>query len=212
MGFLSTSIGRKIVMSITGLFLISFILVHLGVNLLTLVGRDTFNEAAHFMATNPLIQTMQYVLALGFIIHIGQGINLSLKNNKARPIPYAMNKPSASSSLSSRSMLVTGVLVLLFLILHMKDYFWELKFDDMNGYATDYDLVVALFKNPLYSALYVFSFILLGIHLNHGFQSAFQSVGANHSKYTPMLKMAGSIFSIIVAVGFSAIAIYFSFN
>jgi succinate dehydrogenase / fumarate reductase cytochrome b subunit len=82
----------------------------------------------------------------------------------------------------------------------------------MNGYATDYDLVVALFKNPLYSALYVFSFILLGIHLNHGFQSAFQSIGANHSRYTPILKKAGSIFSIIVSVGFSAIAIYFSFN
>jgi len=196
-------------MSVTGLFLISFLIVHLAVNLLTLVSAELFNEASHFMATNIVIQTMQYVLALGFIVHIAQGINLQIKNKQARPVSYAMNKPAENSSLSSRSMIVTGILILLFLILHLKDYFWELKFGDMNGHPTDYDLVVALFNNPLYTALYVFSFILLGLHLNHGFQSAFQSVGFNHNKYTPAIKKISTVFCILIAAGFSLIAIYF---
>ena len=212
MGFLNSSIGRKVVMSLTGLFLISFLVVHLAVNLLTLVSAEAFNSAAHFMATNPLIQVMQYVLALGFIFHIIQGINLTLKNKQARPVGYAVNKPSANSSISSRSMIITGLLVLLFLILHLKDYFWEIKFDDMNGHATDYDLVVSLFKNPMYVLLYVFSFILLGVHLNHGFQSAFQSVGFNHNKYTPVIKTISTVFCIVIAAGFSLIAIYFFIN
>jgi succinate dehydrogenase / fumarate reductase, cytochrome b subunit len=205
--WLSTSIGRKFFMSLTGLFLITFLTLHLAINLLTLVDKDLFNEASHFMATNVGIQIMQYVLALGFIIHIGLGIVLTLQNKKARPEKYAFNKPSANSGLSSRSMIYTGLLVLVFLGLHLKDYFIEIKFGDMNGFNNDYDLVVALFGMWQYTAIYVLAFIALGIHLNHGFQSAFQSLGANHSRYTPSIKKLSSIYCVVVAVGFSAIAI-----
>lgn len=211
MGFFTSSIGRKIVMSLTGLFLITFLIVHLAVNLLTLVSADAFNEASHFMATNPLIQVMQYVLALGFILHIGQGIVLQMKNKQARPQGYAMNKPGTNSTWSSRSMILTGLLILLFLILHLKDYFWVMKFGEMPDGQTDYDLVTGLFKNQIYTLIYVASFVLLGFHLDHGFQSAFQSAGVNHRKYTPMIKNAGRIFSVLIAVGFSLIALYFSF-
>ncbi len=212
MSFFTSSIGRKVVMSITGLFLISFLIVHLAVNLLTLVSKDLFNEASHFMGTNPFIQTMQYVLALGFILHISQGLILTMKNRQARPQKYAMNKPETNSGISSRSMLLTGVLVLLFIFIHLRDYLWEMKFGNLGGYETDYDLVVGLFDDPIYTAVYVLSFILLAFHLNHGFQSAFQSIGVNHPKYTSFLKTLSTVFCIFVGVGFSAISLYFFFN
>jgi len=210
MAWIKSSILRKVVMAITGLFLISFLIIHLAVNLLTLVDKDLFNSASHFMGTNFFIQVMQYVLALGFLFHIIMGVALQIQNRKARPIGYAMDKPSTNSSWSSRNMILTGVLILLFLILHLKDYLWEIKLGDMS-YRTDYDLVVTLFENPLYTAIYVFSFLLLGFHLDHGFQSSFQSVGINHNKYTPIIKIAGRIFSIIIALGFMSISLFFYF-
>lgn len=213
---MKTSLTRKFIMSLSGFFLITFILVHLLINLFSLGlgwdGRELFNAGSHFMASNPLIQVMQYVLALGFIIHISMGIKLTLQNNKARPIKYAKNNAAASSSLSSRSMIFSGVLVLVFLLLHMKDFLWEIKFNHLSNVAvtkpTDFDLLLQVFHNPLYVVVYVLAFIGLGIHLNHGFQSAFQSVGANHGKYTPMIKKGGLIYSIFIAIGFSSIAIY----
>lgn len=211
-GMFSTSVGRKILMSLSGLFLITFIVVHLGVNLLSLSSNpDLFNEASHFMATNPVIFVMQFVLAFGFIFHIVMGIYLTKKNNAARPIKYAYNKPGESSSFSSRSMIITGMLVLLFLILHMKGFFYTIKCTDM-GDKTDYDLLVETFGMWQYTVVYVVSFILLGIHLNHGFQSAFQSIGINHKKYTPWIKMAGVAYCILVTVGFSAIALFHFIN
>jgi len=208
---ISSSIGKKVVMALTGLFLITFLIVHLGINLTLFAGAASFNAASKFMATNGFIQVMQYVLALGFLFHIIEGIRLELKNRAARPVKYVVNKPSENSTFSSRNMIYTGVLILLFLILHLKDYFVPLKFYNKGGFATDYDLVVALFKNPLYTFIYVLAFILLGIHLSHGFQSAFQSIGANHPKYTPFIKKFGTIYSFAIAIGFSAIALYFYF-
>ena len=117
-GFISSSLGRKVVMALSGFFLITFLLVHLGVNLSLFAGRESFNAASHFMGHNPLIQLMQYVLAAGFILHIAMGIILEWKNKMARPIRYAKNNAAASSGWASRNMIVTGVLILLFLILH----------------------------------------------------------------------------------------------
>ncbi len=208
-GFISSSLGRKVVMALSGFFLIIFLLVHLGVNLSLFAGRESFNAASHFMGHNPLIQVMQYVLAAGFIIHIAMGIILELKNRMARPIRYAKNNAAANSGWASRNMIVTGVLILLFLILHIKDFFVEIKFGHV---PDDYDLVTQLFKNPLYVVIYVISFILLGIHLSHGFQSAFTSVGARSPKYLSCVKKTGVLFSYLIALGFSVIAISFYFN
>ena len=205
---MKTSLARKFVMGLTGLFLISFILIHLLVNSFSLISGELFNEGSHFMATNPLIQIMQYVLALGFILHIGMGIKLTLQNNAARGIKYAKNNAAANSGVSSRSMIITGMLVLLFLILHIKDFFIVIKFQDLGGFATDFDLMLNVFSNPVYVAVYVIAFIALGIHLNHGFQSAFQTMGINHSRYNGLIKAAGVAVAVIIAVGFSAIAIF----
>lgn len=207
-GLTSSSLGRKVAMSLSGFFLITFLLVHLGVNLTLFVGAETFNAASHFMATNPLIQVMQYVLAAGFIFHIAMGIWLELKNRASRPIKYAKNNAAASSGWASRNMIYTGILVLLFIILHLKDFFVQIKFGEVHD---DYLLVVELFKNPMYVLIYVVAFVLLGIHLSHGFQSAFTSVGARAPKYLKCVKNLGMAFSYLIALGFSIIAIYFYF-
>ena len=207
-GFLSSSVGRKVVMSLSGLFLITFLLVHLGVNLTLFIGSETFNGASHFMATNPIIQVMQYVLAAGFIFHIAMGIKLELKNRASRPIKYAKNNAAANSGWASRNMIYTGVLILLFIVLHLKDFFVKIKFGEVHD---DYQLVTQLFKNPIYVLIYVIAFLLLGIHLSHGFQSAFTSVGARSPKYLKCVKNLGMLFSYFIALGFSVIAIYFYF-
>ena len=200
-------------MAITGLFLISFLFIHLIINLFTLAPtKDLFNDAAHFMATNPVIFAMQYILALGFLIHIIMGINLTIQNKMARSQNYAYNNMSSNTDFSSRSMIISGGLIIIFLILHLRDYFYQMKFVGLPEGTTDYDLVVTLFSNPFYTALYVFSFIVLGFHLNHGFKSAFQSVGANHNKYNPVIKAISTGYSIIIALGFSTIAIYHFIN
>jgi len=205
----SSSIGRKVVMALTGFFLIIFLLLHLVINLLTLFSAEAFNEASHFMATNPLIQMMQYVLALGFILHIAYGLKLTMQNRAARPVKYAYNKPGENSSWTSRSMIITGMTVFLFLILHLKDYFIEVKSGNLGGYATDYEMVTHLFDNLAYTCVYVLAFVLLGLHLHHGFQSAFQSIGFNHPKYTPFIKKLALAYTILVPAGFALISIYF---
>ncbi|MDH3322069.1 MAG: succinate dehydrogenase cytochrome b subunit [Flavobacteriaceae bacterium] len=207
-GLTSSSLGRKIVMSLSGFFLIIFLLVHLGINLTLFAGADTFNAASHFMATNPLIQVMQYVLAAGFIFHIVMGIKLELQNRASRPVKYAKNNAAANSGWASRNMIVTGILVLLFLVLHLKDFFVPIKFGEVHD---DFQLVTELFKNPMYVILYVIAFVLLGIHLSHGFQSAFTSIGARAPKYLKCIKNTGMAFSYFIALGFSVIAIYFYF-
>lgn len=214
-GIFSSSVGRKFIMGLSGFFLITFIMVHLLINFFSLGlgwdGKELFNAGSKFMATNPLIQIMQYVLAAGFIIHMAMGIRLTLQNNAARPIKYAYNKPGESSSISSRSMIYSGMLVFVFLILHMKDFFVEIKFNHLSNVVaanpTDYDLLMQVFANPLYVVIYVLAFIALGVHLNHGFQSAFQTMGLNHKKYNPLIKAAGAIFCVVIALGFSSVAI-----
>ncbi len=206
--FMNASIGKKFLMSLTGLFLIFFLLVHLVVNLMTLLPDPTvFNAASHFMGHNPVIQIMQYVLALGFIVHIFMGIRLKHQNYASRPVKYSGKGSSYGATWASKNMIWTGVLVLAFIALHLKHYFVKIKFGGMGPNETDYELVVNSFADLPFTALYVVAFILLAVHLYHGFQSSFQSLGANHSKYTPMIKSLSTIYCVIIGLGFSAIAL-----
>ena len=207
--FMKSSLVRKFWMALTGLFLITFLVVHLVVNLFSLSGDPgLFNDASHFMGHNPVIQIFQYVLAAGFIFHIVMGMILTWQNNKATPIKYEYNKPGANSSWASRNMIYTGGLILIFLVLHMKDFLYEIKTGGLGGYASDYDLVVGLFGSPIYTIVYVLAFVLLGIHLNHGFQSSFQSLGASHPKYLPLVKGFGLWYSILIPGGFALVAVF----
>jgi len=225
MKFLTSSVGRKFMMALTGFFLMIFLLVHLAVNLTLLAGaKDVsgnllpkddilFNQASHFMGTNPVIQAMQFVLAAGFIYHIFLGIFLTLKNKKARGVvAYAKNNWNAHTSFASRTMIYTGVLILLFLVLHLSDFFYPIKsgqVEELFPQLGDYGLAKAKFENSIYVAVYVISFIILGVHLSHGFSSAFQSTGLTHTKYTSRVKKIGVTYFIFISIGFSLIALYF---
>ena len=210
MSILKSSVAKKIAMSLSGLFLVMFIFVHLAINL-TLIypGKEAFDAAVEFMGTNPIIQVMQPILFLGFIFHIGMGIYLELGNRANRPVKYAKLNAGAAASWASRNMIWTGLGVLVFLLLHFYNYFIPFKTQDIPDH---YALVTELFKQPVFTALYVFAFVSLGIHLSHGFQSAFQSLGIPREECNKPLVVMGNIVAFVVAFGFSAIAIYFYFN
>ena len=214
----SSSIGRKIVMSITGLFLCSFLVVHLIGNLQLFKddGGNAFNIYSHFMGTNPIIRVMEFVLLAGFVFHIWDAVALTRKNKAARPVAYAVNHSEQNSSWSSRNMGLLGTVILVFLIIHLYNFFIPTKTGALGPvtiegveYDNLYVKVVDAFHNPIYVALYVISMVALAYHLMHGFKSAFQTLGLNHKKYTPAIKTVGYVFSILVCLGFAAMPLYF---
>lgn len=220
--FINSSIGKKLIMSISGLFLIMFLLVHLTANLFLLGGSDAFNLSAHFMDTNPLIQIMQPVLALGFFIHILYGVIIELQNRASRPVNYAKVNQKDASTWASRNMIWLGLFVFAFLVTHIINFFWVLKFGELETVFVDgeqmensYALVAGLFMNGttgiIYSVAYIIGFIALGLHLHHAFWSAFQTIGWSNIKWRKRLTVIGDIYAIIIAVGFSIIPIYFLF-
>lgn len=213
-GFSKSSVGRKVLMALSGFFLISFLILHFVINFLSVFSEDIFNMASHFMGTNWIIQfVMQPVLLFGVLFHLGMGMNLELKNRAARPIKYAMNKPSENASWLSRNMLITGAMIFLFLGLHFYD-FWvpELKDKFVDGIWDNptkyFPHLVHKFEDPIRVGIYCLSFVFLALHLLHGFQSAFQSAGFNHNKYTPLIKKLGNLFAIIIPLGFIFIAVF----
>lgn len=222
-GFSKSSVGRKILMALSGFFLLLFLFQHFIINSLSVISAEAFNNVSFFMGTNPLIQYLiQPILLFGIIFHLIMGITLELKNKSARPIQYAMNKPSENASWMSRNMVITGIMVLLFLALHFYD-FWipeiKTKFIEGNmsglneaGGLRFHEELLHKFTDPIRVGLYILSFIFLSLHLLHGFQSAFQSVGFNHKKYTPCVKTLGKIYAIGVPLGFIFIALFHFFN
>lgn len=212
----SSSLGKKLIMALTGLFLCTFLVVHLIGNLQLLKhdGGVSFNLYAKFMTSNPLIKTSSYLLYLSIIVHAVWGIMISIKNKKARPVGYyAANNKSAWNS---RNMGVLGTIVLAFIIGHMSDFWWEYKFE--TGFpvqmieGVEYkDLckeVIEAFQSPLIVGLYVLSMLAISFHLHHGFQSAFQTLGLNHVKYTPLVKTFGAVFAYIIPAVFAFIPVY----
>lgn len=204
-GFLKSSIGKKVVMGLTGLFLISFLVVHCFINSLIFFndGGLTFNTGAAFMAHNWLIRAGELVLFAGLILHIIQALILTIENKKARPIGYAKFNGAANSSWYSRSMGLLGTLLLMFLIIHLTHFWVKSRFtglpgEDTNGNENLYAVMQETFKMLWVVILYVLSMISLAYHLLHGFQSAFQSLGLNHKTYTPIIKKTGVAFSILI--------------
>lgn len=212
---LTSSIGKKLIMGATGLFLCLFLVVHLSGNLLLFKndGGAAFNQYSEFMSTNGLIRVMEIVLFLGFAFHILDGLILTLKNRSARPTRYIANSPSANSSWTSRNMGITGSIVFVFLAVHLNTFFVQQRI--LETQESMYQAVVNSFRmgwNGWYWAFYVVAMVLLGFHLHHGFQSGFQSLGLAHKKYTPLIEKVGLLFSIIIPAGFAVIPIYFFFS
>ena len=221
--FLTSSIGKKIILSLSGLFLIAFLCVHLALNLLLIVDNsgELFNIGAHFMATNPIIKIVEPILAIGFIFHIVLASILTLQTRGARPIKYDRRSQAGNCTWSSRNMYILGALVLIFLVIHLWNFWWNIKFPSLGTPLAEtivdgvkmentYALVAGLFQSSvIYCLLYILGGIFLGLHLTHGFWSAFQSIGFSNQIWRKRLECVAKIFAFIIAAGFSIIPLYF---
>jgi succinate dehydrogenase / fumarate reductase cytochrome b subunit len=216
----NSSIGKKLIMSLAGIFLITFLVVHLAINLSLILSdsREMFNKAAHFMGTNVIIHIMEVVLFGGFLLHMFYGVFLQLQNWFARPKGYKIENYS-QTSFFSKFMIHTAAIITVFLVIHLMDFYFRAKFFgdvptviyDGKDYHDLGILVIQKFKIPGFVIFYIACLLFLGFHLLHGFQSAFQTLGLNHKFYTPVIKALGIIYTILVVAGFTIIPVYIYF-
>lgn len=213
---LSSTLGRKLIMAITGLFIILFLVVHLAGNLQLLIpdGGRAFNIYADGMGRNPLIRVVSIGNFLFILLHIIYSVILTRYNKKARPIAYGYQKSSPKVSWASKNMGILGTIILIFLLVHLRSFYYELKFGSVPTATYDgltlkdgYTVVAEVYSNILYVVFYVLSMVFLAFHLSHGFASAFQTLGLNHAKYTPLIKTVGYGFAILVPALFALIPI-----
>ncbi|WGK65650.1 succinate dehydrogenase cytochrome b subunit [Croceiramulus getboli] len=217
MGILSSTIARKVAMALSGLFLVVFLAQHFTINFTSVIAPETFNEWSHFMGTNFLVQgVLQPILIAGVIFHFVMGIILELRSKKARSVSYVEYKGNRNSSWVSRNMILSGAVVLAFLGLHFYD-FWipemiykyvENNPEDPTRYLEE---TVHKFEDPIRVGIYVFSFVLLAMHLWHGFASSFQTMGVNN-KFSGGIKAFTKIYAVAIPAGFIFIALYHHFN
>ena len=213
MSLTSSSIGRKVAMALSGIFLVLFLTQHFSINMLSVFSESLFNQVSHFMGNNPIVQfILQPILIFGVLFHFVMGFILDYQNRKARPVNYAVFKGSKNSLMVSRYMILSGTVILSFLALHFYD-FWipemeykyiQFKPDDPNRYHHE---LVEKFQDPVKVGFYCISFIFLALHLVHGLASSTQSLGTS-IKYSSLIKKISYSFGIVVPLGFCFIAIY----
>ncbi|MDF1559746.1 MAG: succinate dehydrogenase cytochrome b subunit [Bacteroidales bacterium] len=202
---LFSAVSKKFVMALAGLFLLLFLPVHLGINLMLLKSDpEPFNSAAHFMATFPLIKVVELLLFLTILIHITYGIILQILNWLSRPVGYKVRNKSETSAFS-RFMIWTGGSVLIFLVIHFFNFYF-IKLGLVDGNPEDfYSVAWQLFSVPGYVILYWICFLLLGFHLYHALQSAFQTLGLSNEFWKPVIRAISLIYAVAVPVGFAII-------
>jgi len=225
--FFTSSIGKKFVMALTGLFLISFLVIHVGLNACIWVNDNgsTFNRAAHFMGSSLLIRAMEFVLFGGFILHIIQGYVLERKNLARRGVSYKVTVGNKASKWYSRTMGLLGTLLLLFLIMHVYHFWtpsrlggmWNIQplaetAIDGKTYHNLYGEMQNIFQSPLIVILYVLGCLSLAYHLIHGFQSAFRTLGVHNHRYLKLLNGFGKVFSVLIAIAFAMMPITIHFG
>lgn len=210
--YLKSSIGKKQIMGLTGLALCGFLLTHMAGNLLIIYGADAFNLYGHKIITNPLLIPMEIGLLTVFLVHIGLGLKLAWENCTARPVKYHTKvNTGRGATFASNTMPYTGLIILVFLVLHLLHFKWGAHYMvtvDGQEMRDLHRLAMELFSSLGYVTWYVFVMIVLGIHLSHGFASAFQSLGLNHPKFTPILKRVSCLYALLIAVGFAIIPIW----
>jgi succinate dehydrogenase / fumarate reductase cytochrome b subunit len=207
MGYLSSSIGKKQIQGIAGLLLCGFLVAHLIGNFLLLKGDEAFNAYADQLASlGVALYAAEAGLAACFLIHLGFGILLWLENRRARPVGYAVVKRSgAGATTASRTMIWTGLIILVFLVLHL----WMFKYSDFESKDLGlWQVVIEELTKPYWAAGYIAVFVLLGLHLSHAVQSAFQTLGFNHPKYTPFVKGIAQVYAWTVAAGYAFLAVW----
>lgn len=213
-----SSITKKLIMSLMGLFLLTFLVVHLALNSLILINKDWFNEGAHFMGTNWFIQIFQWVLFGGFALHILYGFILQIQNWMSRPKGYKRRAAMEQSSFS-KYMIYTGTVILIFLIIHLGNFFFVKMGWIGNGVPMGSSgeedmgqLVINLFQHGGYVTFYVIMILLMGFHLDHAFQSAFQTLGLNSRTYWGFINGFGHVYSVVVTLGFVIIPLFIYFK
>ena len=229
--FFTSAVGRKIVMALTGIFLITFLLVHVGLNACIFAdltwlnpedNGEMFNKAAHFMGSTIVTRILEAVLFIGFIIHIIQGYVVEAKNRARRGQGYKIALGSRGSTWMSRSMAILGTLIFMFLVLHISKFWWSSRVThDLSevtynsGTVKIHDLYLRMyevFQSPVIVLIYVLSVLFLGFHLWHGFHSAFRSMGVHNKKYLSLLKGLGYGFTVIVCLLFALMPIAMHFQ
>lgn len=213
---ITSPVGRKFVMGLTGIFLVLFLLVHATLNATIFLndGGVFFDKAAHFMEYNWIIRILEIGLFIGFIIHIVQGLTLVSLNRKARPVKYKITRYTKRIKWYSRSMGILGSLILLYLVMHLAQ-FWVPKKEEIffdGAQFNLYDRMREVFTNPLWFALYMVGLAALLFHLLHGTNSAFRSLGINDKAYTPLLEKIGAIYSIAIIILFALMPMSFMFG
>lgn len=206
---LSSSIGKKIIMAITGVSLILFLTVHFINNMFLFFGKEGFDLLVSSLdAVKPIVRVAELALLILFGLHIFNGIKLWWENRRANPEKYAVNAAKDNSTFYSRTMPYTGGIILVFLLIHLGTLWLKFNFG-MEGSHHYYDVVATTFQSLPIAVFYVIVMIVLGFHVNHGFQSAFQTFGWHHKKYTPLVEFIGTAYAVVFTVGFAAIPIYF---
>jgi len=206
--FFGSSVGKKLLMALTGFCFVGFLTGHLVGNLTLYGGRDAFNAyAEHLHALGPVITLAEWGLVTLAIIHVFTGFLLFLQNLKARPVRYVVNKNGGGRTLSSRLMPYTGFAILLFLIYHLLQFHFVDK-----TFTTIYDIVSLAFANVLNISFYLVAMVVVALHIRHGFWSLFQTLGANHPKYMPIIMGGSIVLSLIFGIGFGFLPVYVSFS
>jgi succinate dehydrogenase / fumarate reductase cytochrome b subunit len=199
-----SSIGKKLLMAATGLSFCAFLAGHLAGNLTIYAGKDSFNSyAEHLHSLGPLITVAELGLLLFALVHILTGLILFYQNTTARGVRYAVNKKGGGRTIGSATMPYTGILLLVFVIMHLINF----HFVDKSN-TTIFQIVSEKFANPLWVIIYIIAMILAAVHISHGFWSAFQSIGANHPKYMPTIMVFSILFSLVIAIGFGLLPVY----
>ncbi|AYF44776.1 MULTISPECIES: succinate dehydrogenase cytochrome b subunit [Halobacteriovorax] len=210
--YLTNSIAKKQVMGVTGLLLCGFLFSHMLGNFLLIAGKDAFNQYAYTLTSNPLIYLAEAVLLVIFLSHIFMALKLTIENKAARPVKYYMKQPTGrGSTFASSTMPYTGMLILFFLVMHLINFkYGDVYMTTLNGMEVRdlYKTVIDYFASPLNVGIYVLFMITIGIHVSHGFWSAFQSIGFNHPKYMPAIQFISKLYAVILTVGYSTIAIW----
>lgn len=209
---LKSTIGGKTLVGITGLGLSGFVFAHMAGNMLIFVSPDAYNMYGHKLITNPLIYVAEAGLIAMFLVHLGKSLHLTYLNRVARPQKYAVSAAGdKGTSMVQKTLWAQGLLILLFVVLHLNTFkfgtIYEVNIDG-EKVRDLHRLVVEVFQQPGYVVGYIVSLIVLGLHLSHGFGSAFQTLGLNHPKYTPMIKSISWVYAIVVAGGFISQPIY----
>jgi succinate dehydrogenase / fumarate reductase cytochrome b subunit len=210
--FYYSSLGKKVLMSLTGLFLILFLVEHLIGNLLLFANDHgaRYESYGEFLVSNPVIRFIEIFLFLAIIVHAILAVILKIKNRMTRPVKYKSYRLKDNTPLASRTTLWTGSVIFIFLVIHLRSFFIPSRLAAEK--VSTYELVVQAFANPWYDLFYLVALFLLGYHLRHGFQSAFQSLGLRNKKYAPLIDAAAFIVWFLIPFGFAAIPIYFYYQ